>query len=349
MKSAMFHGKEDLRIEDVAEPTPGPGQVKLRNAFNGICGSDLHIYYSPETAGLDFEHPHPLTGTTLPQILGHEFAGTVVELGEGVTDVKVGDRAAVYPMLHCGECVACRNGRPAACRKLGSLGASADGGGMSEYVAVDAGQLHLLPAGVDLSMGALVEPMAVAWHAVAQSRVPQGASALIAGAGPIGIGTWFALKARGVDQVLISEPSAERREIVSALGASVVDPVSGDLPAAVAELTAGDGVHVAFDAAGAGPAFTSGLAALRPGGRLVMVALHERPIEFLPTQLMMGETEIVGSVGYQPEEFDAVIAAMARGLYDTTGWVQEVSLDKVVDAIHALRTGAGAKILLRVP
>ena len=84
MKAARFHAKEDLRIEEVPDPAPGPGQVKLRNAFAGICGSDLHVYYSPEAAGLDFDNPHPVTGSTLPQILGHEFSGTIVELGEGV-------------------------------------------------------------------------------------------------------------------------------------------------------------------------------------------------------------------------------------------------------------------------
>ena len=92
MRAAVFHGQEDLRVEDVQEPAPGPGQVKLRNAFSGICGSDLHIYYAPEASGMNYAEPHPITGATLPQILGHEFSGTVVELGDGVDGVKVGDR-----------------------------------------------------------------------------------------------------------------------------------------------------------------------------------------------------------------------------------------------------------------
>jgi (R,R)-butanediol dehydrogenase/meso-butanediol dehydrogenase/diacetyl reductase len=347
MKAALFHAKEDLRIEEVAEPTPGRGQVKLRNAFAGICGSDLHVYYSPEAAGLDFDHPHPVTGSTLPQILGHEFSGTVVELGEDVTGVSVGDRVAVWPIYYCGECAACRRGMFNACQKIGFHGLSSDGGGMAEYTTVDASKLHVLPENVDLRMGALVEPMSVAWHAVARSGVDAGGTALIAGAGPIGIGVWFALRAQGVEKVLVSEPSAERRAIIAALGATVVDPVNDDLAAAVASLTGGDGVDVAFDAAGAGPAITSSLASLVPGGRVVVVAIHERTMDFLPTQLVMAETEIAGALAYLPEDFDAVIAAMARGAYDTTGWVQEVQLEGVVDAIHALRGGAGAKILVQ--
>ncbi|MGW8483156.1 2,3-butanediol dehydrogenase [Microbacterium sp. NPDC055903] len=346
MKAAVFHAQEDLRVEEVTEPSPGPGEVKLRNAYAGICGSDLHVYYSPEAAGLDFDHPHPVTGSTLPQILGHEFSGTVVELGEGVTDVAVGDRVAVWPVYYCGECPACRKGMYNACRTIGFHGLSSNGGGMAEFTTVPASKLHVLPENVDLRLGALVEPMSVAWHAVSRSGADAGSTALIAGAGPIGIGVWFALKARGIEKVLVSEPSADRRATIAALGATVVDPVNEDLAAAVAVLSDGNGVDVAFDAAGAGPAITSGLASLAPGGRLVVVAIHERTMDFLPTQLVMAETEIAGALAYLPEDFDAVIEAMSRGVYDTTGWVQETTLEGVVDAIHALRGGVGAKILV---
>ncbi|CDP84779.1 MULTISPECIES: alcohol dehydrogenase catalytic domain-containing protein [Mycolicibacterium] len=348
MKAAQWYGKEDLRVEEVSEPIPGPGQVKLRNAYSGICGSDLHYYFFPESLPFDPNQPHPLTGATLPQILGHEFAGTVVEVGEGVTGVKVGDRAAVYPLAaYCGECAACRRGLHFSCRLMGSVGANAPGGGLSEYTTVDASALHLLPDNVDLRLGALVEPMSVGWHAVARSGVEPGGTALIAGAGPIGIGAWFAFKARGVDRVLVSEPSADRRAIISGLGATVVDPVNEDLAAAIAEFTGGAGVDAAVDAAGAGAAISSALAGLVAGGRIVVAALHEHPMDFQPTMLMMGETEIVGAVGYEPAEFDAVIAAMADGVYDTTGWVEERPLAGIVDALHALRSGAGAKILIK--
>ena len=297
MKAALFHAKEDLRIEEVPEPSPGPGEVKLQNAFAGICGSDLHVYYSPEAAGIDLENPHPVTGSTLPQILGHEFSGTVTELGEGVTNVAVGDRVAVWPIYYCGECPACRKGMFNACQKIGFHGLTSNGGGMAEFTTVPASKLHVLPDNVDLRLGALVEPMSVAWHAVERSGVDAGGTALIAGAGPIGIGVWFALKARGVEKVLVSEPSAERRATIAAIGATVIDPVNEDLAAAVSELSDGDGVDVAFDAAGAGPAITSALASLVPGGRVVVVAIHERPMEFLPTQLVMAETDIAGALG----------------------------------------------------
>lgn len=137
-----------------------------------------------------------MTGSLPPQILGHEFSGTVVELGDGVADVEVGDRVAVWPVYYCGECAACTRGRFNISQRIGFHGLTSHGGGMAEFTTVAADNLHKLPDNVHLHMGALVEPMAVAWHAVSQSAVEPGQSALVAGAGPIGIGTWVALRAK---------------------------------------------------------------------------------------------------------------------------------------------------------
>jgi len=347
MKALVYHQQEDVRVEDVAEPSPGPGMVKLRNAYSGICGSDLHVYYAPETSGLDLTKPHPVTGAMPPQILGHEFSGTVVELGKGVTGVSAGDRVAVFPMIACGQCPACRSGYPNACRNVGAHGLTSDGGGMAEFTTVDAWRLHVLPDSVDLVLGALVEPMAVAWHAVTRSGVLPGQSALILGAGPIGVGLRFPLKARGVDRIIVSEPSPERRAVIAELGADrVVDPISEDLASEVAELTDGLGVDVAFDAAGAGAATLSGLANLIPRGRLVVIALHEKTMELLPTQLVVSEIEMAGSLAYFQSDFDEVIAAMAAGHYSAGGWTDIIGLDDVGAAFGRLRSGQGMKILV---
>ncbi|MTV27409.1 2,3-butanediol dehydrogenase [Nitriliruptoraceae bacterium ZYF776] len=347
MRALRFHGKQDVRVEDVDPPTPGPGQVRLRNGYAGICGSDLHVYYDPANAGLDFEHPHPITGSMPPQILGHEFSGEVVELGEGVDGLEVGDRVAVWPIYSCGECAACRAGRPNACVTIGFHGLTSDGGGMAEYTTVDASMLHRLPDGVDLRFGALVEPMAVAWRAVELSEVAPGGSAVVLGAGPIGIGAWYALRAKGVEPIVVSEPSPRRREAIAALGAEhLVDPTEQDLAEVVADLTGGDGADAVIDAAGVGVAVLQGIQALRPAGTFVVVALHEKGVEFNPTMLVMGEKRMVGSLAYLHEDFDAVIAAMADGLYDLTGWVEIVGLDEVEDAIGRLRAGDGLKILV---
>ncbi len=347
MKAARFHAREDVRVEDVPEPSPRPGEVKLRNAVSGICGSDLHVYFSPELLGYGLA-PHPLTGSMPPQILGHEFSGTVTELGDGVDSVRIGMRVAVYPTYSCGRCPACRSGRVNACRVVGFHGLTSDGGGMAEYTTVPAGHVHVLPAEVDLQLGALVEPMAVAWHAVAQGRVQPGQTALIAGAGPIGLGLWFALRARGVERVLMSEPSAARRAVAAALGAATVVPEGDALASAVAGLSEGAGVDVAFDAAGTGAAFSAAVASLAPGGRAVIVAMHERETSFNPSILVGGEAEVIGSLAYLPADFDAVIAAMAAGHYNTSGWIDVVPVDDVTGALRRLRRGEGMKTLVAV-
>lgn len=347
MKALQFHGKEDVRVDDVAEPRPKPGEVKLRNAWSGICGSDLHIYHAPEASGMDFTKPHPLTGATLPQILGHEFAGTVVELGEGVTNVEVGDEVAVWGVYSCGECGACRMGLPNACEKISFHGVYSDGGGMAEYTTVTAERLHKLPANVDLKMGALVEPMAVGWHAVKVSGIEPGATALVVGAGPIGIGVFFALRAAGVEKIVLSEPSAERRAAIQAIGATnVVDPVEGDLAPVVAELTGGDGLEFAYDAAGNGPAFVQAVNLLGARGLMTVVALHEKGVDFNPTMLVMRERRIASTLGYLQGEYDEVIDAMAHGQYDFTGWVDTTDLAGVADAMARLRAGKAMKILV---
>lgn len=347
MRAARYYGREDIRIEEVVEPAPGVGEVKLKNAFAGICGSDLHAYFAPENLAIDLSQPHPLTGATPPLILGHEFSGTVVEIGEGVTDVAEGDRVAVWPVYYCGRCAACRNKKYNLCPDIGFHGITSKGGGTAAFTTIAANKVHKLPESVDLRLGALVEPMAVGWHAVRRSGARAGQSALIAGAGPIGIGIWFALRAQGVDRVIVSEPSESRRGVLQRLGAVAVDPTATDPGAAVAELTNGDGIDVAFDAAGAAAATTQALASLTPGGRLVIVAFHERPIDFNPSSIIMLETEVVGANAHLPEDFDEVIAAMAVGAYDTTGWVDETDLDGLVEIMHTLRSGSGTKMLVR--
>jgi len=348
MKAARFHAREDVRIDDIPAPAIGPGMVRLRPAFAGICGSDLHLFHAPDAVGVDLETPHPLTGALPPQVIGHEFAGTVAEVGDGVSEVKVGDRAAVYPVFSCGRCAPCTRGRANACRTVAFLGLTAQGGGMSEEIVVSVERLHLLPENVDLRLGALVEPMAVGWRAVTASGIEPGSSALVVGAGPIGIGLWFALRARGVDRVVVSEPSQTRRSALAALGAQVVDPVAEDLTTVLEEHTGGAGVDASFDAAGAKPAFDSALTALTPGGRMVVVAAHESPVELNPTMLLFGETEIVGSLAYQPSDFDAVISAMASGAYSYAGWVEERPLGDVLEALTDLRHERTIKVLLEV-
>lgn len=349
MRAAVFHASEDVRIEEVPEPEPQPGQVKLRNAFVGICGSDLHVFYDPVNCGIDFSKPHPLTGAMAPVILGHEFSGTVVGVGEGVDDLQLGDRVAVWPVVYCGGCRACELGMFQLCPDVAWHGMNTHGGGLSTFTTVSAGQCHKLPPSVDLRLGALVEPMAVGWHAVRLSGITSGQSALIIGAGPIGISLLFALRARGVDRILVSEPSALRRETMALLGVrQIVDPMTEDLAAGVGSCTGGGGVDYIFDAAGSAPALTEALPLLGPGGGAVIVGIHSQDIRVHPVSLVMGEHSLIGSLAYTHQDFAEVIEMMAQGVYDTTGWVEEVGFDQYVPTIQRMKLGAGVKAIVNV-
>src|SRR4249920_431817 len=172
MRAAVFYGREDLRLEEVPEPTPGRDEVKLRVQYNGICGSDLHEYYDgPITTRRD---PHPLTGVKNPVILGHELSGIVVGCGDGVEDLEIGDLVAVEPVETCGHCLFCRAGQYNHCGLLAFHGYNRGGGGLSQFTVVRRSMAHKLPRGITAAQGALIEPMAVAWSTVNRCRVQSG-------------------------------------------------------------------------------------------------------------------------------------------------------------------------------
>jgi len=344
MRAVVYNGRNDIDITDVPTPKAGDGQVLVQVAYNGICGTDLHEYYD----GPIFvpTEPHPLTGRCAPVVLGHEFSGTVVEVGPGVKNLAEGDRIAVEPIYKCGECAPCRAGRYNICTRIGFHGLSTDGG-MAEFTAVDEWMAHKLPEEVPTDLGALVEPMSVAYHAAKLGDVDPDGTALVFGAGPIGIGLWFALRGQGVEDVLVVEPSPVRRAGIERLGARTVDPTSVDVPAFVADHTNGLGVAGAFDAAGVRPAVEAALACLGPAKTMVSVAIYDRPLETPLIQLVLRETRIQGTICYTADDYRAVIDLMARGHYDFTGWVDKVPMSKIVsEGFEALRAGQKMKVLV---
>ncbi|MFP5068342.1 2,3-butanediol dehydrogenase [Pseudonocardia nantongensis] len=345
MRAVVYRGREDLAITDVPEPPVGHGEVRLRVGVNGICGTDLHEYFAGPIFIPNGEK-HPLTGRELPVTLGHEFSGTIVEIGPGVDGHVVGDRVAVMPLYYCGTCSRCTEGRYNVCAQIGFHGLMSDGG-MAETTVVPQRMLHTLPDDVSLELGALVEPMSVAYHAAKLGAVTPDSTAVVFGAGPIGIGLWFALRGLGLEQVRVVEPSATRRAAVERLGAATLDPGAVDVPAAVADLTDGRGADAVYDAAGVRPAVQTALASVGSGKPMVSVAIYETPIETPLINLVMGESRIQGSLCYTHEDYAAVIAMMARGHYDTTGWTERIALgDVVAEGFEALYAGRKMKVLV---
>ncbi len=348
MRAIRIHGEEDVRLEELPDPEVEPGKVLLRGGFSGICGSDLHLYYAPDSLPFDFDEPAELTGATWPQILGHEFSGTVAEIGEGVTHLQVGDRVAVFPYHFCGECPACQRGDTTNCVKMAFEGIQGRSGGMAELKLVDGEDCFVLPEGASLEMGALVEPLAVSHHGVVLAQPEDARSALISGGGPIGVGAYFGLKRFGVDTIIVSEPSAERRAVLERIGVEhVIDPTSQDLVEEVRARTDGGGVDISLECSGAPVAFETGLAALGLYGRMVVLALYEERSTIDPSGDLMGGKTVQMSSVYTREDFDAVIDGIGEGAYTMEGgWVETVPLEGAEDAIHQLRRGEGMKILI---
>jgi (R,R)-butanediol dehydrogenase / meso-butanediol dehydrogenase / diacetyl reductase len=345
MRAALYYGRQDLRLLSVPEPEPGPGEVKLRVHYNGICGSDLLEYFDgPVTTR---STPHPLTGVQNPVIMGHELCGEIVVLGAGVDDLAIGNLVAVEPVETCGHCLYCGLGQYNHCPKLAIQGYNR-AGGLAEYTVVKRRMAHLLPPGVSALQGALIEPLAIAWHTANRCAVEAGQVVAIHGAGPIGAGAFLTLKRRGVEAIIV-DPSPTRRSALARLGArTVLDPTACDVVAAIHDLTGGRGAHASIDAAGGAKAFAAMLHGTRIDGTAVVVAIHHEPVVIPPFDLLMPEVHLTG-VALSVSAFPSVIAEMARGSYPLDGWVETIPFDGLIEqGIARLRRQQGMKIVVDV-
>lgn len=318
MKTAQIFGARDIRVLEAEVPELKPGTVLVKVEFAGICGSDMHEY----AAG-----PYPMR--TQP-VLGHEFSGTVVKLGEGVTRAKVGDRVAVEPLMPCGECANCRKGMVNLCVRRQGYGYT-HSGGFAEYAVVRQENLFHLPDRMSLELGALVEPTAVAVHAVRQSQLKLGDTAAIFGAGPIGLLLLQSVKAAGASQIFVVEVSEERRRKAEELGADyAINPIDTDPAAFIRERTGG-GVNVAYDAAGVQATFSGAVNAVMPGGEFKVVSVWEKPVTFDPNVIVRSEVKVSGSYAYV-NLFPEVIRLLANGVIDGNQVITNViKLDDIVE------------------
>ncbi|GAB2477629.1 2,3-butanediol dehydrogenase [Xylanimonas ulmi] len=315
MRAARFHGRGDIRIDDVPEPQVRPGTVKVEVEWCGICGTDLHEYLDGPIFAPPAGSPHPLTGESVPVTLGHEFAGVVAEVGEGAQGVAVGDRVVVEPYIVCGRCDACERGRYNVCATLGFVGLSGFGGGFSRYVVAETRWVHPL-GDLGTDVGALVEPLAVAHHAVRLSGARPGDTALVFGAGPIGLVTTAALRAAGVEQVIAVEPAQVRKAKAVTAGAEhVIDPGAIDVVDAVMELTAGRGADVSFECAGVDAVLRAAVRSTRVGGTCVNVAIWGHEATVAMNDLVFREVNVLGSLAYAGDH-PATIQMVADGLVD---------------------------------
>jgi len=341
MNAAVLHAAKTITVEARSVPELKPGMVLLRVRRAGICGSDLHY----------FEHGHCAAFVpTRPFILGHEFTADVAAVADGVESVKVGARVTANPARSCGFCGYCKAGRPNLCRNIIMLGSASTtpptDGAFAELVAVRADQCHALPPDMDDGLGAMMEPFAVALHAVKRAGAVSGKRVLVAGGGPIGLLVAMTARTFGAAPVVLSDIVASRRETALRIGADgALDPSARNWAEQVREM-AGDGFDIVFEASGARPALRQAFDLVRPGGTIVLIGTLGTEDVPLPANLLMNrEIHYIGSMRYG-DVFDEAIRLVAAQRIDLRPLLTAVL--PFADAGEAMRQAGDKNQALKV-
>ncbi len=333
MKAARYYDRGDIRIEEIPEPEVEPGTVGIDVAYCGICGTDLHEYLDGPIFVPPAGHPHPISGESAPVTLGHEMSGVVYALGEGVTDLKVGDHVVVEPYIirddvDTSEANMAYHLSP----DMNFIGLAGRGGGLAEKIVVRRRWVHPIGPDIPLDEAALIEPLSVGYHAYERSGAKEGDVALITGAGPIGLLTAAVLAAKGVT-VAISEPSALRREkaLQTGVATHVFDPRAVDVVAEIKALTDGRGADVAFECTSVQPALDTLFEAIKATGVIVVVSIWGHPGTLDMQKLVLKEVDVRGTIGYV-NSHPKTIALVREGKVDLKPFITgRIGLDHLVD------------------
>ena len=293
MRAGSITGQRQFEIIDVPEPTPGDTGAVVEIALCGVCGSDVHAYVE----GWDYP----------PNLCGHEWFGTVVAVGNQVSNVTEGDLVMGGLTPGCGACSYCVAGHVQYCRPAARSYNGLDvnpplSGGFAPLIGLDASRLAVMPEGITAVQGALVEPTSVAFHAVRQSRQQPGDVVVVVGAGPIGQLTAQCAKLAGAGLLIVVEPDAERRAMATQLGADVALDPGPDLRQQVRALTNGMGADVAYDAAGVPQTLESAINLVRRGGSVCLVGVTSAPTEVRTNRWLTKEVTITTSIVFTLNE-----------------------------------------------
>jgi (R,R)-butanediol dehydrogenase/meso-butanediol dehydrogenase/diacetyl reductase len=319
MKTAVLSAVGKLTIEERPVPEVGPGEALVKVEACGICGSDVHAYRSGRLFPI---------GT----VMGHEPAGTVVEVGAGVESFGEGDRVAIFGDTACGECPACLRGLEFHClngmdRTIGNTDQL--DGAYAEYLWLPhASQMLVrIPDHLSFEDATLADPVATPLHAIRNSRFKQGDAVAVLGAGPIGLMAIQLLKLNGANPIICTEVSPQRSEVAHLLGATVVlNPIEeGErLASRVAAMTGGLGADVAFECSGVPAAFRQSFQLVRPGGQVMALGVIEQEIPIDPLDIVVREIDLQGSLAYTRQEFERAIDLLAQGQIQTRPIISDI-------------------------
>jgi (R,R)-butanediol dehydrogenase/meso-butanediol dehydrogenase/diacetyl reductase len=325
MRAAIFHAPgQPLAISDVPDPEPGAGEVVIKIARCGVCGTDLHA-----TSGHGYTFP---PGSQI----GHEYAGEIVALGKAVERLKIGDKVAAMPVVGCGHCDYCRTGVDVLCRSFRGYGA-----GAAEYARIDARGATLLPQTVSLADGALVEPLAVGRRGVRLAAPNADTKALVIGPGPIGLATIFWLRRAGVRRVAVLSTSARRQVLAEKMGAEQF-VVEGENASEQIISGLGGSPDLVMECAGVPGVLGRAIELVRPQGHIVALGFCMVPDSIVPGAALMKDVSLRFSVTYTRDDYAECAEALADDGDRARGMVTDtVSLAEFPGAFEAFRDGTG--------
>jgi len=334
-RAAFYKGHQSFGVEQIQAATPAPGEVAIDVAYCGICGTDLHIFHGNMDAR---------TGDH--RVIGHEMSGRVAALGAGVEGLAVGDAVVVRPLVHCGECPACKAGYTHICHKLKFLGIDRDGAMQGRW-SVPSYTVHKLPAGMNLKHAALIEPLAVACHDVGRAKLKAGERVLVIGGGPIGALIGVLAKRAGTE-VTVAEINPARRTKLTQMGLAVIDPGQTDVAKWYQDQWGG--ANVVFEVSGSDPGAALMTAAAATRGRLIIVGINGRKPNVDLFQFFWRELELYGARVYEPQDYDAAIKLVADKVLDFESFITEtLDLSDIQSAFKKLDSTPDAmKLMIQV-
>jgi threonine dehydrogenase-like Zn-dependent dehydrogenase len=311
MKALVFHGESDLRFEACPFPTPGPDEALIRMGAVGICGSDVHGYLGK-------------TGRrTPPMVMGHEFAGTIEQVGAAVKGLHLGQPVAVFPYTSCGNCANCREGATASCPDKRMFGVFNVNGGMAEYAAARSDLLIPLPAGAEMTHAALAEPLSVAAHGLEKAGLRPDSRLAIVGAGAIGLMCLVLARQQGVGSIAVLDIAADRLDLARKLGAGkLIQAGCDEVPAAAAD--------VVIEAVGVENTLAQAVRLSARGGKVIVLGMSQRVIPLEMYDLVSREIQLEGSFNYNFIEFQNIVTMLP---------VLREYLDRVISHVVPLRRG----------
>jgi L-iditol 2-dehydrogenase len=342
MKAAVLHKPLDMRIEYLDVPEISPLDVLVRIKRVGICGSDVHFYLQGRISSFIVEKPI---------ILGHECSGEIAEVGEKVTNVKVGQRVIIEPGFTCGVCEYCRSGRYNLCRDVRFYGTPPYNGAFAEYVSAPAHNVYPMPDNMTYGEGAMIEPLAVGMMAAKRGGVTVNDSVAIFGAGPIGLLALQAAKSHGVIDAYVIDVIDYRLDYALKLGAeNAINASKENVPEQIMQLTGKKGVDVVIEASGSIKALQQALHIVKPGGRIVLVGYPLVEVPLLIDRILEKELNILGVHRYA-NVFPAAIKCVSSGKIDVKTLITHVfPLERILEGfdVHIKKVGNPIKIQIEV-